>query len=167
MDVEVLQGLQAHIDKSRDPDRGVALPTGISRQSDGRQIRRQHHGVAGTPYTRISSSCRRLASVQSGPRRRPGYQPPPASTRHWSQRVDGLRVTDAATMRVVEDVLFGEVNARIVREIGALDGRAVGVSAKDAGIMQVRKHWGPDRWRCHGYRRCRRCRTRGYRACWA
>ena len=58
-----------------------------------------------------------------------------------SQRVDGLRVTDAATMKVVEDVLFGEVNARIVREIGVLDGRAVGVSAKDAGIMQVCKHW--------------------------
>lgn len=58
-----------------------------------------------------------------------------------SQRVNGLRVTDAATMKVVEDVLFGEVNARIVREIGQLDGRAVGVSAKDAGIMQVRKHW--------------------------
>ena len=58
-----------------------------------------------------------------------------------SQRVNGLRVTDAATMKVVEDVLFGEVNARIVREIGALDGQAVGVSAKDAGIMQVRKHW--------------------------
>ena len=58
-----------------------------------------------------------------------------------SQRVNGLRVTDAATMKVVEDVLFGEVNARIVREIGELGGRAVGVSAKDAGIMQVRKHW--------------------------
>ena len=58
-----------------------------------------------------------------------------------SQRVAGLRVTDATTMKVVEDVLFGEVNAQIVREIGELDGRAVGVSAKDAGIMQVRKHW--------------------------
>ena len=58
-----------------------------------------------------------------------------------SQRVNGLRVTDEATMKVVEDVLFGEVNARIVREIGTLDGRAVGVSAKDAGIMQVHKHW--------------------------
>lgn len=58
-----------------------------------------------------------------------------------SQRVNGLRVTDAATMKVVEDVLFGEVNARIVREIGELGGRVVGVSAKDAGIMQVCKHW--------------------------
>ena len=58
-----------------------------------------------------------------------------------SRRVNGLRVTDAATMKVVEDVLFGEVNAQIVREIGELDGRAVGVSAKDAGIMQVCKHW--------------------------
>ena len=58
-----------------------------------------------------------------------------------SQHVNGLRVTDAATMKVVEDVLFGEVNAQIVREIGELGGRAMGVSAKDAGIMRVRKHW--------------------------
>lgn len=58
-----------------------------------------------------------------------------------TRRVNGLRVTDAATMKVVEEVLFGEVNAGIVHEIEKLGVHSVGVLAKDAGVMQVRKHW--------------------------
>ena len=57
-----------------------------------------------------------------------------------STRINGLRVTDARTMKVVEDVLFGEVNAAIVDAIERLGGASVGVSAKESGIMQVRKH---------------------------
>ena len=57
-----------------------------------------------------------------------------------TKRVNGLRVTDEATMKVVEETLFGEVNASIVEEIARLGGRARGVSPKDAGIMHVRKH---------------------------
>ena len=44
-------------------------------------------------------------------------------------------------MDVVEDVLFGEVNAGIVRDIEAVGGKAVGLSGKDAGVLNVRKHW--------------------------
>jgi acetylglutamate kinase len=58
-----------------------------------------------------------------------------------TRRVNGLRVTDMPTMKVVEDVLFGEVNAGIVGQINELEGRAVGVLAKDAGVMQVRQHF--------------------------
>jgi len=58
-----------------------------------------------------------------------------------TRRINGLRVTDEATMRVVEETLFGEVNAGIVGEIEALGGKAVGVSAKDAGVMSVSKHF--------------------------
>jgi acetylglutamate kinase len=58
-----------------------------------------------------------------------------------TKRVNGLRVTDKATMKVVEETLFGEVNAGIVKAIKRLGGRGVGVSAKEAGIMHVRKHW--------------------------
>lgn len=58
-----------------------------------------------------------------------------------TQRINGLRVTDKATMGVVEDVLFGEVNAGIVRDIEALGGKAVGISGKDTGVLNVRKHW--------------------------
>ena len=58
-----------------------------------------------------------------------------------TQRINGLRVTDQATMEVVEDVLFGEVNAGIVRDIKAVGGKAVGLSGKDAGVLNVHKHW--------------------------
>jgi len=58
-----------------------------------------------------------------------------------TRRINGLRVTDEATMRVVEETLCGEVNGGIVGEIEALGGKAVGVSAKDAGVMSVSKHF--------------------------
>jgi len=58
-----------------------------------------------------------------------------------TRRINGLRVTDAATMKVVESVLVNEVNAGIVGEIEALGGRAKGLSAKDSGVMRVRKHF--------------------------
>lgn len=57
-----------------------------------------------------------------------------------TRKVNGLRVTDAATMQVVEDVLFGEVNAAIVQAINGMGGQAVGVSAKESGIMHVTRH---------------------------
>jgi len=60
-----------------------------------------------------------------------------------TKRVNGLRVTDEATMRVVEEVLFGQVNAEIVAAIDKLGGRAVGISAKEARVMHVSKHMPP------------------------
>lgn len=47
----------------------------------------------------------------------------------------GRRVTDADTVEVVEMVLGGRINARIVQAIGAQGGRAVGLTGKDAGLM--------------------------------
>lgn len=52
-----------------------------------------------------------------------------------SKFVNGKRVTDAATMEVVEMVLSGLVNAKIVQAISAQGGRAVGVSGKDSGLI--------------------------------
>ena len=52
-----------------------------------------------------------------------------------SEFVNGKRVTDAATMEVVEMVLSGLVNKRIVQAIGAQGGRAVGLSGKDAQLL--------------------------------
>jgi acetylglutamate kinase len=49
--------------------------------------------------------------------------------------VGGKRVTDAATMEVVEMVLSGQVNKRIVAAINAAGGKAVGISGKDAGLI--------------------------------
>jgi acetylglutamate kinase len=57
-----------------------------------------------------------------------------------SRFVEGLRVTDEATMKIVEDTLFGVVNRSIVDGIERLGGSAKGLSAKDAGIMGVKKH---------------------------
>ena len=52
-----------------------------------------------------------------------------------SDFVHGKRVTDAATMDVVEMVLSGLVNKRIVQAINAQGGRAIGLSGKDAGLI--------------------------------
>ena len=48
---------------------------------------------------------------------------------------DGKRVTDEATVEVVEMVLGGRINARIVQAIGRQGGRAVGLTGKDANVM--------------------------------
>lgn len=56
-----------------------------------------------------------------------------------SEFADGLRVTDAATMEVVEMVLAGSINKQIVAEINRLGGSACGVSGKDAHLMIARK----------------------------
>lgn len=52
-----------------------------------------------------------------------------------SEFVGGKRVTDTATMDVVEMVLSGRVNKRIVQAINAQGGKAVGLSGKDAGLV--------------------------------
>ncbi|SFU00722.1 acetylglutamate kinase [Sedimentitalea nanhaiensis] len=52
-----------------------------------------------------------------------------------SEFVNGKRVTDKATVEVVEMVLSGLVNKRIVQAINRQGGRAVGLSGKDANLM--------------------------------
>ena len=56
-----------------------------------------------------------------------------------SEFVDGLRVTTAEAVGVVEMVLSGQVNKSIVAQITAEGGRAVGLSGKDGGLVRVRK----------------------------
>ena len=51
----------------------------------------------------------------------------------------GLRVTDAATVEVVEMVLAGSINKQIVGWIGAEGGKAVGLSGKDGNMVVARK----------------------------
>jgi acetylglutamate kinase len=51
----------------------------------------------------------------------------------------GLRVTDQDTLDVVEMVLAGSINKKIVAAINKQGGKAVGISGKDAGLMTVRK----------------------------
>lgn len=56
-----------------------------------------------------------------------------------SQFIDGLRVTDEAAMEVVEMVLSGKINKRIVSGINAAGGHAVGLSGKDGNLIRARK----------------------------
>ena len=51
--------------------------------------------------------------------------------------VDGMRVTDAATMDVVEMVLGGQVNQEIVALLNHHGGHAVGVTGKDGGLIRA------------------------------
>lgn len=56
-----------------------------------------------------------------------------------SRFVNGMRVTDAATMDVVQMVLGGLVNQDIVSLLNTNGGRAVGITGKDAQLIQARK----------------------------
>ena len=53
--------------------------------------------------------------------------------------VDGLRVTDAAMVEVVEMVLAGTVNKHVAGLISAAGALAVGICGKDAGLIRARK----------------------------
>ena len=52
---------------------------------------------------------------------------------------NGLRITDDATMEIVQMVLAGKLNKNIAAQIGKLGGKAIGLCGKDAGLIQVTK----------------------------
>ncbi|MDM7945678.1 MAG: acetylglutamate kinase [Oceanibaculum nanhaiense] len=56
-----------------------------------------------------------------------------------SEFIDGLRVTDKATVEVVEMVLAGSINKQIVSAIQAAGGQAVGLCGKDGNLIEARK----------------------------
>ncbi len=56
-----------------------------------------------------------------------------------SEFIGGLRVTDAATMEIVEMVLAGAINKQIVSFINNAGGKAVGLTGKDGNMVVARK----------------------------
>ncbi len=60
------------------------------------------------------------------------------------QFINGLRVTDAATMEVVEMVLVGRVNKQIVEMINLEGGSAVGLCGKDGNLIRARPQGNED-----------------------
>ena len=56
-----------------------------------------------------------------------------------SQFVNGMRITDSATMDVVQMVLGGLVNQEIVSLLNASGGRAVGITGKDGSLLNAQK----------------------------
>src|SRR6267378_1590879 len=53
--------------------------------------------------------------------------------------IDGLRVTDQATVEIVEMVLSGSINKQIVAAINRAGGTAIGLSGKDGRLITARK----------------------------
>jgi acetylglutamate kinase len=56
-----------------------------------------------------------------------------------SEFADGLRITDAKTVEIVEMVLAGSINKQIVGYINAAGGKAIGLCGKDGNMVQARK----------------------------
>ena len=63
----------------------------------------------------------------------------------WMQRqgipprfVEGLRVTDAASLEIVVAVLTGLINKELVAQLHGLGGRAIGISGIDGGLLEAR-----------------------------
>jgi acetylglutamate kinase len=56
-----------------------------------------------------------------------------------SDFIDGLRVTDQATVEIVEMVLSGSINKQIVAAINRAGGTAIGLSGKDGDLIRARK----------------------------
>jgi len=66
-----------------------------------------------------------------------------------SEFVQGMRVTDAATMDVVEMVLGGAVNKDIVTLINQAGGKAVGLTGQDGHLIRARKMMMPSKDKPH------------------
>ena len=56
-----------------------------------------------------------------------------------SEFIQGMRVTDAETMEVVEWVLGGQVQGDLVTLINSFGGQAVGLTGKDGGLIRAKK----------------------------
>lgn len=56
-----------------------------------------------------------------------------------SSFVDGLRITDAEGLEVVEMVLAGSINKMIVQKINEAGGRAIGISGKDGELIKAKR----------------------------
>ncbi len=56
-----------------------------------------------------------------------------------SEFIDGIRVTSASDMRVVEMVLTGQINTELVTSLNRKGSFAVGLSGKDAALLRARK----------------------------
>jgi acetylglutamate kinase len=57
---------------------------------------------------------------------------------------NGLRITDNETMEVVQMVMSGKINKEITSKINQLGVKAIGLSGKDASLIEVKKYVSPD-----------------------
>jgi len=57
---------------------------------------------------------------------------------------NGVRITSAETMEIVEMVLAGKVNKQVVSMINSMGAKAIGLCGKDAGLIKAKKKISPD-----------------------
>ena len=96
--------------------------------------------------------------------RRPADRLAAGAAQYQIEFKGGLRVTDRATVEVVEMVLAGSVNKEIVTAINNQGGKAVGISGKDANLMRAKRLERRDArslFQHRGDRRSRLCRRSG------
>jgi acetylglutamate kinase len=120
-------------------ERGAPLPAALQRRDRGGEVRRQRHGRRRRAMASFARDIVLLRQVGVNPVVVHGGGPMINEMLDklgiTSTFVNGKRVTDAATVEVVEMVLSGRVNKRIVQAINAEGGKAVGLSGKDAGLI--------------------------------
>jgi len=58
-----------------------------------------------------------------------------------AQFVEGLRITDEESLRIVEMVLVGQVRGEITTQINQAGGKAVGLSGRDGELILAKKHY--------------------------
>ena len=132
--------INSWLDKARAPAAAASTATALLRNA-------AHHAAALAPP--VPPSC--------PPASRPAPRPPNNNNKtnphtHHNNTIqrrhqvgieakfkEGLRVTDAATMEIVEMVLGGRVNKGLVSLIQQAGGTAVGLSGKDGGLLRARQ----------------------------
>jgi len=81
--------------------------------------------------------------------RRSADRAAPHAARQKGEFVQGMRVTDAETMDVVEMVLGGQVNKEVVELINQAGGKAVGLTGQDGAFIRARKMLLPSKDNSH------------------
>ena len=129
--------------QGRDACRGAALFPALCGQDHRRQIWRPRHGRRHQVATMFAEDIVLLKQVGMNPIVVHGGGPQIGQMlerlKIKSSFIDGLRVTDAATVEIVEMVLSGSINKEIVAAINKAGGYAVGLSGKDANLIRAQE----------------------------
>jgi acetylglutamate kinase len=128
--------------QGRNPGPGAALHPQVPRQDHGHQVRRQRHDRPGLQAD-FAEDVVLLKLVGMNPVVVHGGGPQIETALNRLGKkgtfIQGMRVTDAETMEVVEWVLAGEVQQDIVGLINQAGGKAVGLTGRDGGMIRARK----------------------------
>lgn len=136
-------GLPASRCRGSEPLAGAARDSPLVVKIGGNELARDGFlERLGTAVAAIVGSGRQVVLVHGGGREVDRWL---ASQGVLPRYVDGQRVTDPATLEVVEAVLCGGVNKQLVRALLATGVRALGVSGNDLGLLPVEPWPGLDR----------------------